>query len=544
MEDFQRKAEEIQSSLQALSLDFKDEETKRLTDKLLVGKLLSTRTFHRGIVSRITEGAWQTKRKVKVLDIGDNVFKFIFELKEDKELAFNKRLWFFNGALLVLRDWNGDVPIQEVRFDSTAFHVQIHGLPPRLLHAGNAEKIGSKIGRVFKESINKRAVVGGSYLRLRVEIPLDVPLQAGFFYKRDNGGELWVHFKYERLQDFCYSCGMLNHVTGRCTFDTPATVTAASGVSAKLYGSWVRAGNKEFLRFLNPPAPDLGDTRSTDTPTEKFQILEDGEKESVISLEKSLVMDLYKDEPSQSMVPFEETNDLLRSSSLRVEDLGAMLCGDCASSKPWKDDRLDILLSLTNSSPVLCALRMSLQGHFADYAEQVQKSFFQYAVKLEKWATIALQKLSFIKAQNETQTFNKGRGFLSPPNGTKAGSPIHSPSTLRKRIGHFQSPPNKKSRLLDPNMQYPSSGKVVTTPIVNAATHKPKMSSGIDQMTKDDPQTFSVGSTRGRRTRSWKKDARNHGRQVSLFSNTSHPLMIVDQATTVVGFEEQPHHEK
>lgn len=94
--------------------------------------------------------------------------------------------------------------------------------------------------------------MAGRYLCLRIEVPFDTHhFKQVSFFQKDNGDELWVHFKYERLADFCYNCGMLTHVTGRCEYKELVKITSKSGVYAKLYGTWLKATNKEFLHFLD-----------------------------------------------------------------------------------------------------------------------------------------------------------------------------------------------------------------------------------------------------------------------------------------------------
>lgn len=53
--------------------------------------------------------------------------------------------------------------------------------------------------------------------------------------------QFWIQFKYERLSDFCYKCKALDHVTGRCPFQNPATVTSINGIVSKLYGPLVES---------------------------------------------------------------------------------------------------------------------------------------------------------------------------------------------------------------------------------------------------------------------------------------------------------------
>lgn len=105
---------------------------------------------------------------------------------------------------------------------------------------------------VYEETINRRCIVANRYLRFKVEISIKSPLPAGFFQKRFGGGETWIQFKYERLADFCFKCGMLEHVTGKCSFTVPATITSGNGIATNLFGMWLKAENAGSLLFINP----------------------------------------------------------------------------------------------------------------------------------------------------------------------------------------------------------------------------------------------------------------------------------------------------
>ncbi|KAL7183558.1 hypothetical protein ACSBR2_025870 [Camellia fascicularis] len=57
----------------------------------------------------------------------------------------------------------------------------------------------------------------------RMEMDVTKPLPLGFFlqYKSSYGSEqmeTWVHYKYEKLADFCYDCGRIGHVNSMCKF--------------------------------------------------------------------------------------------------------------------------------------------------------------------------------------------------------------------------------------------------------------------------------------------------------------------------------------
>lgn len=97
------------------------------------------------------------------------MFKFLFASKDDRDRIFGRQPWSFNGAHLNLKLWDPNLQFERVSFDTSTFFIQIHGLPPNLLHADNARLIGSEVGYVHEDSISRKIVVNQRYLRLRVD---------------------------------------------------------------------------------------------------------------------------------------------------------------------------------------------------------------------------------------------------------------------------------------------------------------------------------------------------------------------------------------
>lgn len=87
-------------------------------------------------------------------------------------------------------------------------------------------------------------------MRMRIEVPLDTPLTMDFFFKNEDGKEVWIHFKYKRLVDFCYLCGMLTHVTCRYSCKSPTKITSGAGITVKHFGPWLQANCQDFFTIF------------------------------------------------------------------------------------------------------------------------------------------------------------------------------------------------------------------------------------------------------------------------------------------------------
>ena len=67
-----------------------------------------------------------------------------------------------------------------------------------------AEKICGTAGVVDKNMEGDS--MGDGFVRVRVKVDISKPLCRGRVISLENGKEIWVSFKYERLSNLCYWC--------------------------------------------------------------------------------------------------------------------------------------------------------------------------------------------------------------------------------------------------------------------------------------------------------------------------------------------------
>ncbi|KAM1074599.1 hypothetical protein ACFX11_019776 [Malus domestica] len=86
---------------------------------------------------------------------------------------------------------------------------QIRGLTLYLTSEANVRRLANEI-KEFMEFEDLSKVRG--FLRARVMVNTFKPLTTGCWLPRENNKDTWVEFRYERLQDFCYRCGILGAI--------------------------------------------------------------------------------------------------------------------------------------------------------------------------------------------------------------------------------------------------------------------------------------------------------------------------------------------
>lgn len=72
-----------------------------------------------------------------------------------------------------------------------------------------------------------------SFMRALVEVNIQTPLSTGCWVPRKDRPRIWVGFKYEKLHDLCFKCGVLGHEQKDCKKER---VMSPEGRNGSKYG--------------------------------------------------------------------------------------------------------------------------------------------------------------------------------------------------------------------------------------------------------------------------------------------------------------------
>ena len=130
--------------------------------------------------------------------MGSHTILFVFEVESDAERVLAKEPWTFDKHLVLLQKYDGSCPVRNLKFSNIKFGIQLHGLPVSSLNWKTAIELSKSMGRV-SYSEHKGDMIGGDFLRVRVEIDVSKPLCCGrkVLLNGDNKG--WMSFKYEKI---------------------------------------------------------------------------------------------------------------------------------------------------------------------------------------------------------------------------------------------------------------------------------------------------------------------------------------------------------
>ena len=101
--------------------------------------------------------------------------------------------------------------MEDARFDTTSFWVQICGLQIRCMKRENAEVIGSTLGKVEYIEESAKGDCRGRCMRIWININITQPLCKGRLVNMGGPKPQWISFKYECMLIFYYWCGVMNH---------------------------------------------------------------------------------------------------------------------------------------------------------------------------------------------------------------------------------------------------------------------------------------------------------------------------------------------
>ena len=216
-------------------------------------------------IGRTLKPLWRARNEFQIREVGDHTLLFVFETETDAKRVLDQEPWSFDKHLILLQRYDYSIPVKQLRFTKITFWVQIHGLPLRLLDPETAIELGETLGEVITDEAEKE-MVGGDFVRVRVRIDVSKPLSRGRRVVLDEETEIWISFKYEKLSNFCYCCGMVTHDEREC--EKRLAEKEPHCQVQQEYGAWLRAipfnpGRSPFTTVLGMGDGLGGTTKQT-----------------------------------------------------------------------------------------------------------------------------------------------------------------------------------------------------------------------------------------------------------------------------------------
>lgn len=156
---------------------------------------------------------WAVEGRVIVEKVGRNTFLCKFKYQRDKIRILKGCPWIFYDLIILVEEPRGKCCISSFDFRYASFWIHFYKLPQVCFSRKYVEALGNAIG-VFEEiDTNDKGNISGEDLRIRVRIDINEPLKRGTNIRVGSGAaNTWVPVTYEKLLDFCYHCGKLDHV--------------------------------------------------------------------------------------------------------------------------------------------------------------------------------------------------------------------------------------------------------------------------------------------------------------------------------------------
>ncbi|KAM7473735.1 hypothetical protein LguiB_020978 [Lonicera macranthoides] len=224
-------------------LDLKDGDSDPTNKEIkwsIVGRFNTKRPINFRAMRSKMASVWSPFMKMWVKELGPNLFLFQFFDEADLERVKNDGPWTFDQHLFVFKQISVDTNPYEVTLTHVEFWVQVYDLAVGFMSEKVAKDIGNFIGEYCYADPSNFNGLWRTYMRIRVSINISKSLRRKMQIKKVGQEEAWVNFKYEKLPNFCFFCGVIGHAEKFCQvlFKFP------DKTMPRLFGTWLRAIGK------------------------------------------------------------------------------------------------------------------------------------------------------------------------------------------------------------------------------------------------------------------------------------------------------------
>lgn len=189
------------------------------------------------LVEKAMSNAWSPRFGMEMKPVADNLYLFRFNHRLDINKVLREGPWRVKDYLLVVKEALPGYLIPKEELVDVPFWVQMYGIPPMWHREEVIRFVGSLIGRVLEvdPKVRRSSPTSPLFVRVRVDINTLVKLVRGTTVELDDLPVL-VAFRYERLFNFCYWCGLVDHVLADCE----EALKLGFVMDKCEYGDWLR----------------------------------------------------------------------------------------------------------------------------------------------------------------------------------------------------------------------------------------------------------------------------------------------------------------
>ncbi|KAK8491607.1 hypothetical protein V6N11_063096 [Hibiscus sabdariffa] len=177
----------------------------------LVGKVLSPKLVNETSFIRVFTNLWADEH-VEIFPLKPGVFLFKFLTEKDSLNILKRGPWIFDGEPIVLVRFVPSMALGDYKFLKMTWWIRVYELALDMMSPDVATKIGLCFGQL--DAIDGRRISGnlGEYFRLNVELSIHKPLlRCVMIGKNADGTNRICPVQYEKLDRFCFNCGLLGH---------------------------------------------------------------------------------------------------------------------------------------------------------------------------------------------------------------------------------------------------------------------------------------------------------------------------------------------
>lgn len=188
-------------------------------DKCLVGSFITNKKINFMAMQDTLSSIWRPVKGVFMKETNfPNVFVFKFFHDLDLQRVMDDGPWTFNQQVLLLKKLEEDDQLANMKLSELFIWLQVYDLPVGFNSEYIHKAIGNYVGKFLGTDPKNFQGLCKNYIRIKVGIDINRPLKSRMRMKKSGGDWLWLSFKYERLQSFCFFCGLIGHSEKFCEY--------------------------------------------------------------------------------------------------------------------------------------------------------------------------------------------------------------------------------------------------------------------------------------------------------------------------------------